>query len=59
MKRIIIAIIVLIAASFLVSFLFNDFQIDFKRVGGEFIRMVGIALLVYILLRNPFKKTGN
>jgi len=59
MKRIIIAIIVLIAASFLVSFLFNDFQIDFKRVGGEFIRMVGIAFLVYILLRNPFKKTGN
>ena len=59
MKKIIIAITVLMAASFLVSFLFNDFQIDFKKVGGEFIRMVGVALLVYVLLRNPFKKTGN
>ncbi|HEV8270376.1 MAG TPA: hypothetical protein VGQ04_03665 [Chitinophagaceae bacterium] len=58
MKKIIIAFIVLIAASFLISFLFNNFQIDFKKVGGEFIRMVGIALLVYILLRDPFKKKG-
>jgi len=56
MKKFIIAIIVLIAVSFLVSFLFNDFQIDFKKVGGEFIRIAGIALLVYILLRDPFKK---
>jgi predicted tellurium resistance membrane protein TerC len=56
MKKIIIAIITLIAASFLVSFLFNDFHIELKKVGGEFIRMVGITLLVYILLRDPFKK---
>ena len=56
MKKIIIVFIVLITASFLISFLFNDFQINFRKVGGEFIRMVGIALLVYILLRDPFKK---
>jgi hypothetical protein len=56
MKKIIIVILALIAASFLVSFLFNDFRIEFKKVGGEFIRMIGIALLVYMLLRDPFKK---
>jgi len=56
MKKIVIVIIALILASFLVSFLFNDFHIEFKKVGGEFIRMAGIALLVYIVMRNPFKK---
>jgi len=56
MKKITIAIFTLIVASFLVSFLFNDFHIELKKVGGEFIRMVGITLLVYILLRDPFKK---
>lgn len=58
MQRIIIGIIVLIAASFLVSYLFNDFHIELKRVGGELIRMVGITLLAYILLRSV-KKNRN
>jgi len=56
MKKIIIAIAVLIAASFLISFLFNDFHIELKKVADEFIRMIEIALLVYLLLRDPFKK---
>ncbi|HEX3168250.1 MAG TPA: hypothetical protein VHQ93_18405 [Chitinophagaceae bacterium] len=56
MQKIIVAIFVLIAASFLISFLFNDFHVDLKKVGEEFIRMLGIVLVVVLLLKVVSKK---
>jgi hypothetical protein len=56
MQKTIIAFIVLIIASFIVSFLFNDFHIELKNVAGEFIRMLGICIIVGLLLKTRTKK---
>jgi len=56
MQKIIVAIFVLIAASFLISFLFNDFHVDLKKAGEEFIRILGIVLVVVLLLKVVSKK---
>lgn len=59
MQRIIIAITTLLAASFLISFIFNDFQVEIRKVGEEFIRMLGIAFVIWMLLKHRSGKNES
>jgi len=56
MKKIVIAIIVLIGASFLIECLFNNFKIDFKNVLKTFLSMLVTGSVIWILLKNRSKE---